>query len=100
MRREPCQALLDIDDLTGLRTGHHVLEVGVLVDRARGIVALFSFALDPTLLFILLLLFTRLLSAAFFQLVVLWLGLATWPTLSVPFIAGFKKRPSQIFAKR
>ncbi len=38
---------------------------------AAGIVALFGFALIPALLLILLFLFTRLFSAAFFQLVVL-----------------------------
>lgn len=64
----------DIDNLTGLRSGNHVLEVGVLVDRRARIVALFSFALHAALLFVLLLLFTGLLSAAFFQLVSLGLA--------------------------
>jgi hypothetical protein len=44
------------------------------------------------LLFVLLLLFARLLAAAFFQLVFLWFGLSTGPTLSVPFIAGSGRR--------
>ena len=87
-RSEPLQASFDVDNLTGLRSRNHVLEVCVLIDRARRIIALFSLALDATLLFVLLFLFTRLLAAAFFQLVFLWFGLSTWPTLSVPFIAG------------
>lgn len=90
-RSEPGTTSFDINNLTGLRSGNHVLEVRVLIDRACRIVALFSFALNATLLFVLLFLFTRLFSAAFFQLVFLWFGLSTWPTLSVPFIAGSKK---------
>jgi hypothetical protein len=72
---EPLETSFDVDDLTGLRSWNHVLEVCVLIDRARRIIALFSFALDATLLFVLLFLFTRLLAAAFFQLVFLWFGL-------------------------
>jgi len=99
-RREPGATSFNIDDLAGLRAGHHVLEVGVLIDRARGIVALFSFALNPTLLFVLLFLFARLFAAAFFQLdsfgfglsTWLWFGLSTSPKLSIPFIAGSRRR--------
>ena len=95
-RSAPLESLLDVDDLTGLRSGNHVLEVCVLINRARRIVALFRFTLDPTLLFVLLFLFTRLFAAAFFQLVVLWFGLSTWPTLSVPFIAGSRKTLARV----
>jgi len=73
-----------VNNLTGLRAGDHVLEIGVFVDCPRGVIALFDFALGAALLFILLFLFTGLLAAAFFQLVVL----LTWPTLSVPLVAG------------
>ena len=95
---EPLETSFDVDDLTGLRSRNHVLEVGVLIDRARRIIALFSLALDATLLFVLLFLFTRLFAAAFFQLVFLWFGLSTWPTLSVPFIAGSKRRHQETLA--
>lgn len=83
-RRESFAGSFYVDNLTGLRTGDHILEVGVLVDRSRGIVALFGFPLGAALLLVLLFLFAGLLSAAFFQLVVL----LTWPTLSVPLVAG------------
>jgi hypothetical protein len=83
-RRESFAGSFYVDNLTGLRTGDHILEVGVLVDRPRGIVALFGFPLGAALLLVLLFLFAGLLSAAFFQLVVL----LTWPTLSVPLVAG------------
>jgi hypothetical protein len=79
-RRESFPGSFYIDNLAGLRTGNHILEIGVLVDRSCGIVALFSFPLCAALLLVLLFLFAGLLSAAFFQLVVL----LTWPTLSVP----------------
>ena len=98
-RSEPGNTSFDVDNLAGLRSGNHVLEVGVLIDRARRIAALFSFALDATLLFVLLFLFTSLFSTAFFQLVFLWFGLSTWPTLSVPFIAGSKWRREQTLAQ-
>ena len=61
----------DIDNLAGLRTWDHVLQVGILIDDASRIVSLFSFTLIATLLLILLFLFTGLLAAAFFQLAIL-----------------------------
>jgi hypothetical protein len=79
-------ASFNVNDLAGLRSGNHVFEVGVFIGRC-GIVALFNFALGAAMLLVLLLLFTGLLSAAFFQLVVL----LTWPKLSVPFVAGAKE---------
>jgi hypothetical protein len=86
-RRESLPGSFDVDNLTGLRSGNHVLQVGVLIDRSCGIVALFSFALCAALLLVLLFLFAGLLSAAFFQLVVL----LTWPKLSVPLVAGTRR---------
>jgi hypothetical protein len=67
--------LFNIYNLAGLRSGNHVLKVGVFVDRTVRINPLFVFAFDSPLLFVLLLLLSRLLSAAFFQLVFLssWL---------------------------
>lgn len=55
----------------------------------------FGGALHPTLLLFLLLLFARLFSAAFFQLVVL----LNWPILSVPFLPALE-RPSSPSPKR
>jgi hypothetical protein len=66
----------DIDNLAGLRSGNHVLEIGVLVDRPARIVALFVLALNAALLLVLLLLLAGLLAAAFFQLVSLGLAYA------------------------
>lgn len=62
---------LNIDNLPRLRSGNHVLQVGVFIDRSVRIGPLFVFALDAPLLLVLLLLLSRLLSAAFFQLVFL-----------------------------
>jgi hypothetical protein len=63
--------LFDIENLAGLRSRNHILQVGVLIDRPVRIDPLFGFALGAPLLLVLLLLFARLLSAAFFQLVYL-----------------------------
>ena len=68
---EPGQGSFDIDNLAGLRAGDHVLQVGILIDGAGRVVALFNFALIATLLLILLFLFAGLLAAAFFQLAIL-----------------------------
>jgi hypothetical protein len=57
----------DIDNLTGLRSGNHIFQIGVLIDGAAGVVALFGFTLDAALLLVLLFLFSSLFSAAFFQ---------------------------------
>ena len=65
------RASFDIDNLARLRARDHVLQVGILIDGAGRIVALFNFTLSATLLLILLLLFTGLLAAAFFQLAIL-----------------------------
>ncbi len=70
-RGEPRKGSFDIDNLAGLRAGDHVLQVGILIDGAGRVVALFNFTLIATLLLILLLLFTGLLAAAFFQLAIL-----------------------------
>jgi hypothetical protein len=66
--RGEARRLFDIENLAGLGSGHHILQIGVLIDRAVGIGALFGFALGASLLFVLLLLLARLFSAAFFQL--------------------------------
>jgi hypothetical protein len=71
-RNEPGQDSFDIDNLAGLRTGNHVLQIGILIDGAGGVVALFSFTLIAPLLLILLFLFAGLLAAAFFQLAILY----------------------------
>jgi type IV secretory pathway TrbD component len=70
-RGEPGQGSFDIDNLAGLRAGDHVLEIGILINGAGRIVALFNFTLSAALLLILLLLFAGLLAAAFFQLAIL-----------------------------
>jgi len=69
--RGKARPLLDIENLAGLGSGNHILEVGVLIDRAVRIDSLFGFALGAPLLLVLLLLLARLFSAAFFQLVYL-----------------------------
>jgi hypothetical protein len=68
----------NIENLAGLRSGNHILQVGVFIDRPVRIRPLFVLALDAPLLLILLLLFSRLLSAAFFQLVFLSSWLRPW----------------------
>jgi hypothetical protein len=60
--------LIEIDDLAGLRSGNHIGQVGVLVPGDSRSLP-FGDAFDPALFLVLLLLPTKLFSAAFFQLV-------------------------------
>jgi len=60
--------LVEVDNLSGLGSGDHIGEVGILVFGHPGRLPL-GHAFDPALFFILLLLPAKLFSAAFFQLV-------------------------------
>jgi hypothetical protein len=85
-----------IEYLAGLRSGNHILEVGILIDRAVRIDLFLSFTLGAPLLLVLLFLFARLLSAAFFQLVYLHLAWVLVHGLAgashARFSAGSRKR--------
>ena len=59
---------IEIDYLARLRSGNHIGEVGVLVLGCSGSLP-FGDAFDPALFLVLLLLPTKLFSAAFFQVV-------------------------------
>ena len=76
---EPCVTLalrmllllgrIEIDNLSGLRSGNHIGEVGVLIPGHSGRGLPFADAFDPALFLVLLLLPTKLFSTTFFQLV-------------------------------
>lgn len=61
--------LVEIDNLAGLRSGNHIGEVGVFIFGHSGWSLPFGDTFDAALFLVLLLLPTKLLSAAFFQLV-------------------------------
>jgi hypothetical protein len=61
--------LIEVDNLAGLRSGNHIGEVGVLILGHSGRSLPFGHAFDAALFLVLLLLPTKLFSAAFFQLV-------------------------------
>ncbi|HLJ43315.1 MAG TPA: hypothetical protein VKT12_03780 [Candidatus Binataceae bacterium] len=67
-RNYRAKLLVEVDNLSGLGSGDHIGEVGILVFGHPGRLPL-GHAFDPALFFILLLLPAKLFSAAFFQLV-------------------------------
>jgi hypothetical protein len=73
---------IEIDNLTGLRSGNHIGEVSILVFGDSGSLPLCD-PLDAALFLVLLLLATKLFSATFFQLFAR-LTAPTLPTRSAP----------------